>query len=416
MDYLAAQAIVSSITYSAATFTDGSASTATFTVSSFAALSSATATGILTVNNNTTLGGTCISAGGYGLGSYTACNPAQWAVGASSAATACNIASAISAYGIIRASCTIGASSGIVFTTAPVYGSVWNTFQSSGPAGITVGTFSGGQDNQTIKINGVTLTANSQWFPVTSNAVTATNLATAINNSSTTTGVVASAGANAVVFATATAVGTSTNYAIATSSYSALQIATLTSSSPITGAGLGAMTNGTNSQFTINQASISAGVNGNLDVTGLAVLYSTGSGVAITPLVTGTTYYIVDVAAANAFQLATTSTGALAGLGITLTSSQTKTTADTFTLTPLAITGTPNFQWMVSDDQTTWVPWTTTTYGQTIPSVSLGTYNSTGTVVTWDLGHVSHGYVGLQVQPPTTGALNFKVKTVGRGN
>lgn len=414
-NYLGAQAVVSSVTYVAQTFTDGSASTGTFTVNSFTALSSATATGTsMAISSDTALAGACISGGAIGLGNFNVCNPGQWALSVvSSSQTACNIAAAIAATNVVLSTCSVGGSTGVVYSTAPTYGSIWNTFviNASTPAITSSSTFSGGRDNQTFTVNGKVFKANTDFFPVTSTAQTATNIATAITNSSVTTGVVASAGAASVVFATSTAVGVSTNYALATSSYSALSLATLVSSSV---AGIGTMTNGTNSAYTINQASFSLATNSSYDTTGLAVLYGAGA-TAITGLTNQTTYYIIDLVPPNLFELSTTSTGSLAGIAITLASSQTKTTADSFTLTALPITGVPNYQWMVSDDQVSWAPWTTTTYGQAISSVSLGAYNSTGTITTWDLGHVSHSYVGLQVQPPPTGGLSFKLKTTGKG-
>jgi len=55
-------------------------------------------------------------------------------------------------------------------------------------------------------------------------------------------------------------------------------------------------------------------------------------------------------------------------------------------------------------------------YGQTISSTTLTSYVSTGTLTTWDLGHVDHGFVGLSVVPPATGAISLKAKVIGKNN
>lgn len=417
VNYLSAQAVVSSVTYVAQTFTDGQASSVTFKVNSYTALSSATATGsVIKISSDTALVHTCVSGGAIGLGSFNVCNPANWAVDlVTSSNTACNIAAAIQATGVVLSTCAVGNATGIIYSSATTYGSIWNTFgiNVTSITAISSSTFSGGQDNQSITVNGTILTANQQWYPVTSNAVTATNLATAINNSSTTTGVVANAGANAIVYATATAVGF--NYAVATSSQQALTLAPFISSGPASAVGV--MVGGSSASYTINTATITLTQNSNFDATGLPVLYTNG-GTNITGLTTGTTYFIIDMTSPSQFQLAATSTGSVNAIPIQLASSATKTTADTFTLTPLPITGAGiAYSWVVSDDPGIgWSPWATTTYGQTIAAGAVGTFNSTGTITTWDLGHVTHGWVGVQVTPPVTGAISLKIKTIGKGD
>lgn len=412
--YISAQTIVSSDTIATQTLTSGKASTGTFTVVSFTALSSATASSSLTISSNgvAALQGSCVSGGAVGLGAFNVCNPANWTVGTSSAATACSLAAAINSFNVVQATCTVGVSAGVVFTTAPYYGSAWNNFtiNASSPTAISTNAFTGGRDNQNITVNGVTFAANRDFYPVTSAAQTATNIATAITASSTTTNVVASAGGTgSVVYATTTVVGANTNYTITSSSNAALSILPLTSSSAVTGAAVGALGSGANASFTINSTTITLASHG-FNV-GLPVLYSGAT--AIAGLTTQTTYYITNVTPTT-FGLASSSTNSVSGLAITITSSATPTTANTYTLAPLAITGTPAYKWVVSNDQTTWVPFTTTLFNITVPSVSLGAYNSTGTVTSWDLGHVGYGYVGIQITPPTTGALNFKAKVIGK--
>lgn len=414
INWASAQIVVTSVTQASPAFNDGQASTATFTVVSFTALSTATATATpLTISSNTALVGACISGGGSsGLGNFNVCNPANFAVDVSfSSNTACNIAAAINSFNVILATCgTAGAS--VVSTTAPYAGSAWNSFiiNSSTPAAISSATFTGGRDNQSLTINGKRLLANTDFFPITSTAQTATNIAAAISLNTLTIGATASATSN-VVFATATTVGSNTNYAIVSSSQAALTMSPFTSSSVVTGIATGNMFGGFNSSYTINGSAINL-VGNNL---GLAegVWFSTGSATGLTPLVWGTTYYAIP-GTGSSVQLALTSTGAIAGLPIVFTSSAVKTTADTFTLNVPAITGTPSVTWAASNDNLHWLPYSSTPFNITIPSVSYASYLSTGTVTNFDFGHFDYSYIGLSVTAPTAGAINILAHIIGR--
>ena len=405
MTYASFQAVMTSDTISAQTFTDGDAATGTLTVVSYAALSTATASGSMTISSDTALVGGCISGGGpSGTGVFNVCNPQQWAVDlVYSSNTACNIAAAIAATNVVVSTCSKSGATGIIYSTAAYAGSIWNSFtiNSSTPAALNNATFKGGQDAATISVNGLTLTANKDWYPVTSNNQTATNIATAITNSSATTGVSGSP-SSAVVTLTATAVGSQGNYAITTSSNSALTVGVLVSSQT-SGPAIGTMVTGTNASYTIGTTAITIPKHG--FNTGLALLYGQGSH-AISGLTDKTTYYVSYVDA-NTIALATSTVSALNGTLITLASSQTLTTPDTFTLTPLAISGTPGWQLQVSNDGTNWV--------NTQSAVSYASYNSTGTVTLFDLGAFDYGWIGVKVTPPTTGAINMQMKLVGKG-
>jgi hypothetical protein len=104
---------------------------------------------------------------------------------------------------------------------------------------------------------------------------------------------------------------------------------------------------------------------------GIPLLYAVGTGgQAIGGLTTGTTYYGIPVSVGS-FGLSTTSTGAVAGYAklpsvstmtagvgdgtfILLTSSQAKTTADTWTLTASSYSATTTLTWQVSNDGVNW--------------------------------------------------------------
>jgi hypothetical protein len=143
--------------------------------------------------------------------------------------------------------------------------------------------------------------------------------------------------------------------------------------------------------------------------TALPVLYTTGTAGSITPLVWGTTYYVIPVSA-NYLGLATSKANAQASSYVTVTGTSAPTTAHTFTLTPLPITGTPSFSWQASNDGSVW-----TTLASP-PSVSVGSYvyPSTSTVV--DMGTTDYGYIRLNVVAPTAGGLSLKVNMSGRSN
>lgn len=239
----------------------------------------------------------------------------------------------------------------------------------------------------TISING----RNISYTPGTTSSGTAKAISDAIvANSSLNTIVVSTWGTNGIVYSSATSVGTATNYAMATSSQAALGVS-------------GAlMTGGTNSAYTINTPTITIATNG--FVTGLQVLFSGTP--AISGLTTGTTYYVSLINAnnngiSNTFKLSTSLANAQAGTGITLASSQTKTTADTYTLAPLAITGSSVFTWQTSDDNVNWT-------NVQVSTASLAT-PYTASVNEWSFGSLSHRYLRLDVTALTTGAQAFSV-------
>ena len=135
---------------------------------------------------------------------------------------------------------------------------------------------------------------------------------------------------------------------------------------------------------------------------GFQVLFSSGALAPITGLTLGTTYYVSPITS-KSFKLALTSTGAVAGVGIVLAS--TNSVTNVYTLAPLAFTNTGGgiqLQW--SDDKVTFFNATTGNYGATISSV---TFASAGATALWDLGPVQHRYLRLNETPSTTGAVNY---------
>jgi hypothetical protein len=165
----------------------------------------------------------------------------------------------------------------------------------------------------------------------------------------------------------------------------------------------------TTSSYVVNTPTIT--IASNNFTTGLPVLYSTGTSPAISGLTNQTTYYISVIGPNNngvssRFKLASTSTGAVAGVGIVLASSTTAT--NSYTLAPLAFANTSGggIQLQASNDGSNFVNLTTGNWAAAISSV---TFSSSGNNTLWDLGPIQYKYLRLKETPPTTGAMNYTV-------
>lgn len=381
---VSAQVLYSSLTYTSPTFSDGTESVGSATVISYADLSSATATNRLTVSGNNWPLGSIINLNGTQL-----VGGVNWAKGNTSSNTATNIATAIS----LVSGFIANASSNIVYTTATAYGSAANVyFMTSNTSSITVSAlkFTGGKDNAVLTINGVALTANSSFYPITSNAITATRIAAAINASSLSTTLISTAPfGSAIIYATSTLNGTAYNYSLVSSTPTALSVSAAL------------MTGGTNPGDVLASQVFTAASTFGLPL-GLPVLY-TGTP-AIGGLTTGTTYYAVPLAG-NTFSLAKCSSCAINGLTnnyVTVTSTSSGTTAHTYTLAPLAWSGSASFVWQSSNDNSNWA---------TLPLTSAVTVTSTtaATDGLYDFGFYNFRYIRFNYTAPTIGALNLVV-------
>jgi hypothetical protein len=360
----------------------------------------------------------------------------QFAVGTSTAAMMNNLAAVIIAssntFGFTSTAtlaCMSSVSCGVLYATATVAGTAANSYGmvSSNYFAISTNTatMTGGTGNAVVTVNGVPLTANVQWYPMTSNAVTATNLATAITASSMTSGMYAGA-VGAIVYASSTVNGTGTGYVITSSTNNALSIATLVSSNPVTAVATGVLTNGQNIGYGFFGKNLI--VPNHKFVTGEDVWISTASAPqmtiqtatgtpvgTITALTPGVTYYAI-VLDANDIGLATTQANAVAGTALLFVSSNSYSPADVFTVNAGPITGNPSGRWVVSNDNTNWVPLTTTPFNITISTVQFQGYFSSGAVTTADFGHMDWGWLGFTLNAPLTGAVNASVKVIGKQN
>lgn len=246
---------------------------------------------------------------------------------------------------------------------------------------IGASTFSGGVNQNTITINGVVLTEGDDFNANSSSQTTANNIVTAINADSTlSTEVIASSSA-AVVTITALEPGINGYY--------------LTSSA--TGFFITGFTGGTDPDIDITDNYFN--VETHELTTGLRVRYDTVSGTAPGGLTTGTTYYAIKISN-DIYQLATSSTNAVAGTEIDITSLP--TSGGSYSITPEALSiGSANFRWEGSNDNSNW-----TDLG--LPSVNTVDLEAGGTNI-WDLSPFNFKYIRLNFVGPTSGGVSLTV-------
>lgn len=381
---LSAQATYSSATINAATFNDGKQATGSLTVLNYAALISARAVNHITVASTSGLDRAVLV-----LPGYVFTEGLDWKAQGTTSGTAASIAAALAQVPYL----SISRSGSVIYTTAPA-GSYYNSTQmvSSTPTALTVATpyFSGGQDNAIVRINGVSLLQGTDFTASSSNSTTATSLKNAINAKTALSQFLTAAASGALVTSTSTKAGALYNFTLASSTPTALSVS-------------GAhMTGGTTPADTLGSAAINVPSHG--FTTALPVLLTTGGG-TIGGLSNNTTYYAIPVTA-DSLKLATTSTAAVLGNGVVVTSTSTQLTAHTFTMTPLAITGTPSFKWQVSNDGSSWVD-------LAVDSVTVSSYSNPPASTLWSFGYIGTRYLRLNVIAPTTGGLYLNVRAIG---
>lgn len=417
-DDVSFQAVYSTATLSAVSFTDGRVSTGTFTVNSYTSLSTAPASVSITISSNNptaannSADGTVLTLNGV---RYVASPAGKWQWNTTySTQSAANLAAAISADGVFNTS-RVGS---VVYATTTLTGAYLNSWVVSTSSagvlsirGVTTptalsSTLTGGQDNASLVINGSRLVANRDFYPVTSAAQTATNIAAAINASSYISPYVKAAAASSVVYATSTSVGASTTYSLYSSTQSGLTIdGTVVSDGQ--GGATGALRGGSDSAYAYNSGTIN--IPSHRLTTAYPVWLSTTSGFGITGLTGNVTYYTIPVDRDN-LKLSATSTGAVAGSYITLLSTSV-VGPHTFTLNPqtYSITaGTPTFIWYASNDGSTFTQ---------IPDVSSVTWSTpaAGSQL-WEFSPAVYRYYRLTITKPGTGGMNISVTANGLSN
>lgn len=389
INQMSAQAVYSSATFSNATFGDGSESTGSVTVVTPSALSTATATDRITVVSTNGLTGATLQ-----IASKILQEGVDWKRQATASGTASNLRSAINSQVPGVTASAVGA---IIYTTATVYGTLPNSYilSSSTPTALSVltPTFKGGQDNAILAIGGQQLRQGIDWHVGTTSATAATSIASAINGNALLSlyiTAIANSPTNGIIALTSKFTGLNANFALQSSTPAAL--------APLHPSMIG----GVNSAYALGSGVINLPSHGL--TLALPVLYS-GTPV-IGGLVSQTTYYAIPVDA-NSIKLGATSSGAVAGNFITITSSNSQTTAHVYTLAPLAIAGTPSFKWQASNDNSNWID-------LAVSSVTLSSYNNPPATTGWDFGVINYHYVRVNVVAPTQGGILFRVNVTAK--
>lgn len=417
------QVVYSSASPTTVTFTDGKISTGSITINSYAVLSSSQAMNTLQVASNTALSGHWIR-----LNNIQITEGVEWTKSTTATGTAISIAAAINSkgglIGAVTAS-TTNITAGYVKFVAVNYGSSGNayTLETSTPAGLVRGgaIFYSGIDNAVLTFGDKRLIAGTHFTPATSNAVTAKSLSDAIMADPSMSMVIKSTwSAAGVVTATSTVAGEFGNFIL------------VSSTSPAMAVFASKMYGGTNPDIVLDTPTLS-GFNfsttyqypGNNIVknsisksatqwgTGLPLLLGVTAGTAPSPLVNKTTYYTMNVQA-NSFQLARTSTDSVAGNNIVITT-MTQAGSGTFTLTPIAIAGTPVFKIQGSNNGSTF----SDLYISSMTSMySFSSVNSspcsvsfaspyTASSAMWNLGNIYFKVLRLVFTTGTWGGVNI---------
>ena len=381
-DRFSLQAIYSSASLSASSFTDGAYSSATLTVADYASLDGRPSTATITLvdgNNTSVIDNAVVTINGK---TYT--EGIDWDRLATSTMTMESLASALNAHSEYDAV----SSSNVIYATASLNGTYANswTISSSTPAAISTAGFSGGQEHGYFRIGDVTLTEGTNWNAETSSAVTAVNIQDAINDNATLVAITSSA-----VQASGIVRVRSLYPAIAQYPLSVSNTSYLTPSQNY-------LSNGSATDVSVPNDTITENAHG--FSTGLSVLYATVSGTAPTGLTTGTTYYVIRDDA-NTYRLATSAVNASAGTDIDITA---LTGAGSFTVTPLAFAaGSAGFKWQGSNDNSNFSDL----------AVSSITYSSPDNQL-WDMGEYNYRYIRVNFTGPTTGGIDLDVIMNGR--
>ncbi len=395
VDFLSMQAIYSDGTPVSHGTTGGSRSTGTITVSNFASLIAAKAQVTIRVSSN---GPAALTGAILNINGALFREGIDWTIGASTLATAQSISIAINRNSGFQSTHTLTASA-IITASAAVAGSAFNayTITSSTPTAIILGaaTLTGGQDNAVIQFPtlGVTMTQGTDWNASASNAVTALNISTSINNNAILSPLIISSrpAVSSIIYASATFNG-NFNYPISVSTPSALTVS-----------GFG-LIGGTDAEISSSTDRITH--TNHLLTTGLAVLLSTNTGSAAPGGLTINTTYFAIYVDPNIYKLATTTTNAAAGTAIDITSLPVTVSSYTITPTPLVTAAGNGFFWQASNDNTNFSSLTSAT-------ISSVTYSTAGNTI-WDFQRFGYKYLRAVFTGPTRGAIALTVKQYGK--
>ena len=368
------------------TFTDGTKSSATITISSNTALSARAAQVTVVVASFSALGSSSLTLNGV---RFFEGPGGQWTKVATATGTAVALSAAIDAH----ADFTSVVTSTVITVSAAINGEFGNGYTcTSSTIGMTCSgaTFEFGRDNAVLAVNGVVFRAGTGFTVASTSTGTAKSLSDAIMANATLAALFSSTwSAAAVITATSTAVGTGA-HTLFTSTPSALRL------NGSATAGTAAFTHGSTSKVDTDTELIT--ILGHNYGTGLAVLYSTTTTPALTGLVGGTTYFVIENDY-DRIKLATSKANAAAGTAINITA---QAGALTYTLTPQVISGTPNIKWQGSNNNSTFID---------LPFANVDILSTDSFF--WDLGTLPYRYLRLKYTSPTTGCTSVTVSGTG---
>ncbi len=269
----------------------------------------------------------------------------------------------------------------VIANSSGVYSNDWTITSSSVGAIVTgAATFDNGQEPGYVTINGTTLTEGTDFDAITSTCTTSDKIAVAINANATLTALVSVSssptGCTLLVQSKLTGINA---YPV---SVSGTALTTRYSS----------FFGGAASEVSLANDTLTETAHG-LSL-GLAVLYSTSASKVITGLNSQTTYYIIPVDA-NSFQVAASSTLAVAGTEIDLTA---VSGGGTYVFTPLAFASGPldGFKYQGSNDGTTFYDL----------SVTSGPYQSDSGLLS-SFTDYAYKYLRFKYTQPNRGGINL---------
>jgi hypothetical protein len=395
-DRLSVQVNYSTAAHPAVTVIEGVKSRASITVGDdFALLADATAYSTIKVSSNSAgaIGGAVITINGYALTEGKLWNRQDTSTG-----TAKSLETAINLYtALISTASYGGTSSDTVRSSARAYGAFGNsyTITSSTPAALVLSgaTFINGRDRGYISINGTTLYAGLDFAVGASTAATALNIAAAINANTTLAAIVIST-ANAAIYKNAGVV-----WATAT----------------VSGVNAYALSSSTAPLLTPSGSIFGSGTAGNItsasDLITKANTYSLGTGVWIgatapTGLTADTTYFVIPVVNTVSFKLSDTSTGAVAGVVLDISTTTAVAGGGSYTLTASSPTVGSTFLLQQSNDRINWI---------TAPSTTTVTVSDVQPVTTllYDAGALNYRYLRFNFTKPTRGSIYLDIWTKG---
>lgn len=385
-EHFSVQAVYSDGTPSSINATGGTKSISTMTVTAAnAGVAKRSAVSITVSSNGVALTGAIVTLNGI---AFT--EGIDWAIGSTNSVTAMNISDAIDAK--LQFISTYNATGySIIYASATDTGTLangWSATVSTVALTLSADTFTGGTDNGVITIGTTQLVQGVDWTAGATTALTAKAISDAIMANTTLSGIFISTHSAAIVTATSTING-AFNYGVDVPS------------------GITAVnfTNGTASDISVSGDSITKTSHG--FTTGLAILYSTTApNVQIGGLSNGVTYYAVK-STNDVFQLATSTTNAVAGTVVNLTSLSSLTASThTFTPSPLSLSAGNGFYWSASNDNVNFTNLSAVTY-------SSVTYSAAGNSI-WDFGTYNYKYLVLNFKQPTAGGIALTIKVYGK--